>query len=371
MNDQVDCVVIGAGVIGLATGRALAEAGRQVIVIERNAGIGEETSSRNSEVIHAGLYYPTGSLKATLCTRGKAALYDYCVRRQVPHRRSGKLIVAADDSSRPRLRQIAQQARLNGVDDLVEVHRNHMGKYEPAIDAAAALWSPSTGIIDSHALMLALQGDLEAADGIVATQTTVSAIAVDADRVRLNISSASDDSELTAHTVINAAGLGAAALAADCTGTEGFSVPKTWLARGIYFSYAGPSPFNSLVYPLPADGGLGIHATLDLAGGLRFGPDVEWIDRIDYTVDAGRRAAFAQAIRTYWPDLDESALAPAYAGIRPKLAGPGEPAADFRFDVVAAGPARQLIHLLGMESPGLTSALAIAEEVCRRLKEVG
>lgn len=363
MGDQVDCVVIGAGVVGLAVGRALAASGRDVVVLDRNTGIGEETSSRNSEVIHAGLYYPTGSLKARLCVAGKRALYDYCDARQVPHRRCGKLIVATEASQLPRLESLAGQAATNGVDDLEHVDAAELKRREPAIRGVAALWSPSTGIVDSHALMLALQGDIEAAEGIVATQTAVSSIHVADDAIHVSIQSGDDQSELVARTVINSAGLGAIALAAKCTGIDTGGVPAGYLAKGNYFVYGGRSPFRTLVYPLPVDGGLGIHATLDLGGKLRFGPDVEWIDAIDYSVDESRREAFAESIRTYWPDVEADELLPGYAGIRPKLAGPGQPPADFRIDLAESGTSRQLVHLFGIESPGLTAALAIAAEV--------
>jgi L-2-hydroxyglutarate oxidase LhgO len=368
MSDKVDCAIIGAGVIGLAVARALADAGREVIVLERNTGIGEETSSRNSEVIHAGLYYPTGSLKARLCVAGKALLYDYCERRQVPHRRCGKLIVATEESQLDRLESIALQAKTNGVDDCRLLDGRALEAREPAVRGQGALWSPSTGILDSHALMLALEADLEAADGVVATQSAVKAMEVADDTIRLAVVSDGETSEIRAATVVNSAGLGAGRVAARCTGLDDYTAPRTYYAKGNYFIYRGKSPFGSLVYPLPVDGGLGIHATLDLGGRLRFGPDVEWVDEIDYTVDTGRRDAFAEAIRTYWPILETADLAPDYAGIRPKLSGPGEKAADFRVDIPASGRHRQLVHLFGMESPGLTAALAIAAEVHDRLE---
>jgi L-2-hydroxyglutarate oxidase LhgO len=368
MSEQVDCVVIGAGVVGLAVGRALAASGREVIVLDRNPGIGEETSSRNSEVIHGGLYYPTGSLKARLCVRGKGMLYDYCDAKQVPYSRCAKLIVAIDASQTGRLEALAAQAAANGVDDIERIGTGELRRLEPAVEGIAALVSPSTGIIDSHALMLALQGDLEAADGIVATQTAVRSMHVSADAIELAIESDGEQSRLQARTVVNSAGLGALDLAAGCTGIDQGQVPKGFLAKGNYFIYAGATPFRTLVYPLPVDGGLGIHATHDLAGKLRFGPDVEWIDAIDYTVDAGRGAAFADSIRSYWPSVRAEDLVPGYAGIRPKLSGPGQPAADFRIELAAGGAARQLVNLFGIESPGLTAAIAIAEEVERRIR---
>lgn len=367
MTDRVDCAVIGAGVVGLAIGRALAQSGREVIVIEGNARIGEETSARNSEVIHAGLYYPTGSLKARLCVTGKHLLYDYCEAKQILHRRCGKLIVATTAGQRGQLHEIAARARHNGVDDLELLDADEIARRQPAVSGIAGLWSPSTGIVDSHAFMLALEGDLDAAGGLVATHSMVRRIDVDADAVRLLIRSHDEDSELLATTVVNAAGLGASALARKATGTPDYKVPPTHFAKGSYFLYHGPSPFRSLVYPLPVDGGLGIHATLDLGGKLRFGPDFEWIDTIDYAVSSQRKAAFAESIRRYWPALDEALLEAGYAGIRPRLAGPGEAWADFRIDLAAANDARQLLHLLGIESPGLTSALALAKEVRDRL----
>jgi L-2-hydroxyglutarate oxidase LhgO len=367
MNDRVDCVVIGAGVIGLAIGRELAQAGREVIVLERNTGIGEETSSRNSEVIHAGLYYPPGSLKAQFCVHGKHELYRYCEQKHVPHARCGKLIVATDARQEPRLREIAARAAQNGVHDLSALNAAEIHSREPAVQATAGLWSPSTGIIDSHAFMLALAGDLEAADGLIVTDTNVASIQVTPDGIVLGAGDAAF--ELHATTVVNAGGLNAGPLAAVTRGTPDYVAPKTFLAKGNYFVYDAASPFQALVYPLPEDGGLGVHATHDLAGKLRFGPDVEWVDRVDYAVDSARRAVFAEAIRSYWPDVDENALTAGYSGIRPKLGGPGSGWSDFRLDVAAQGRARQLIHLLGIESPGLTSALALAAEVRRRVDE--
>ena len=369
MSDTVDCVVIGAGVVGLSVGRALARAGREVVVLERNADIGEETSSRNSEVIHAGLYYPTGSLKAKLCVAGKALLYDYCEQRQIAHQRCGKLIVATDPGHRDRLDGIAKQAAVNGVTDLECIDQAELGRREPEVVGVGALWSPSTGIVDSHALMLALQGDLEAADGVVATQTEARGLRVTGTGIEVEIRSGDDESALVARTVINAAGLSAIDIARRCSGADAGAIPAPFFAKGNYFIYSGKSPFRTLVYPLPQDGGLGIHATHDLSGKLRFGPDVEWIDRPDYTVDPERRAAFAESIRRYWPQLNEEDLVPGYAGVRPKLAGPGQHTADFRIDVATADASRQLVHLLGIESPGLTAALAIGEEARDRIDE--
>jgi len=368
MSEQIDCAVIGAGVVGLAVARALALAGREVIVLEKNGGIGEETSSRNSEVIHAGLYYATDSLKARLCVQGKAMLYAYCEDRNIPFRRTGKLIVAGSEAQLGRLDSIVRQAASNGVGDCIRIDRTELERREPAVVGAGAMWSPSTGIIDSHALMQSLQGDLEAADGMLALQSRIESIAVRDDGIHLGVESDGEHTELLARTVVNSAGLGAVRLARESAGTPDYTAPVLHLARGHYFIYSGKSPFSTLVYPLPEDGGLGIHATLDLAGRLRFGPDVEWIDAIEYSVDPARREHFARAIRTYWPSLHDDELVPGYSGIRPKLSGPGESAQDFRIDVAAGDARRQLVHLLGIESPGLTASLAIAEEVGLRLE---
>jgi L-2-hydroxyglutarate oxidase LhgO len=367
LSERVDCVVIGAGIVGLAVGRALAEAGRDVVVLERNDRIGEETSARNSEVIHAGIHYATGSLKARLCVDGKRQLYQYCEQKRIPHRRCGKLIVAADGAPPSRLEHIASQAEANGVIDLEWLDAGALAHREPSVRGSAALWSPSTGIVDVHALVQALAGDIEAAGGVIATGSEVQGVEVVTDAIRLEVRSHGDASELDAATVINAAGLSAGRLAANARGAEGNTLPSIRFAKGNYFLYEGHCPFTALVYPLPVDGGLGIHATFDLAGRLRFGPDVEWVERIDYAVDGRRRGAFAEAIRSYWPALDETRLVPGYAGIRPKLVGPGEPPADFRIDLAARGTRRQLVHLLGIESPGLTSALAIADHVAERV----
>lgn len=363
MSERVDCVVVGAGVIGLAVGREVARSGRDVVVLDRHAGIGEETSSRNSEVIHAGLYYPTGSLKARLCVAGKEALYAYCEARSVPYRRCGKWVVATRDSQLKRLDALATQAEQNGVADIRPVDSMQLRRHEPEVHGVAALWSPSTGIVDSHALMLALAADIEAANGIIATQTNVTGIHVTRKTIRLAIRSDDEDAELTATTVINAAGLNAVALARSCTGITRSTLPVAYRAKGNYFLYNGPTPFCSLIYPLPVEGGLGIHATLDLSGRLRFGPDVEWVDDEDYTVDPTLQPSFAAAIKEYWPRLEPELLAPGYAGIRPKISGPGEPAADFCIDTATVDDQRQLVNLFGFESPGLTAALAIAATV--------
>ncbi len=389
MTEKTDAIVIGAGVIGLAVARELAMHGRQVIVIERNAAIGQETSSRNSEVIHAGIYYPHNSLKARLCVAGKERLYAYCREKGIPHRRCGKVIVAISEAQVSALEALRERARDNGVDDLQWLDAAALRAREPAVKGAAGLWSPSSGIIDSHALMLALQGDLEHHGGAVALVSEVREGRVEGDRIRLSVASGSgaEVSEIEARTVINAAGLdasrvarafaagdsaaGSAIASGNIGGTsadsEHAAIPETRFAKGSYFLYDGPSPFNHLVYPLPVDGGLGIHATHDLAGSLRFGPDVEWIDTVGYEVDGSRAARFAHSIATWWPDLDPARLNPGYAGVRPKLVAAGEPPGDFLIMGPAESGHGQLVHLLGFESPGLTASLALAKEVQNRL----
>ena len=408
MTETTDVIVIGAGVIGLAAARELAMHGRQVIVIERNAGIGQETSSRNSEVIHAGIYYPQNCLKARLCVAGKERLYAYCREKDIAHERCGKVIVAVSEAQVSALEALRERARDNGVGDLQWLDAAALRAREPAVKGAAGLWSPSSGIIDSHAFMLALQGDLERHGGAVALLSEVREGRVEGDRIRLSVASGggsnrSDDSgpgstsgdggsgaevsEIEARTVINAAGLDASRVArafaagdnaagsaiarGNIGGTsadsEHAAIPETRFAKGSYFLYDGPSPFNHLVYPLPVDGGLGIHATHDLAGSLRFGPDVEWIDTVGYEVDGSRAAKFAHSIATWWPDLDPARLAPGYAGVRPKLVAAGEPPGDFLIMGPAESGHGQLVHLLGFESPGLTASLSIAEEVRDRL----
>jgi L-2-hydroxyglutarate oxidase LhgO len=359
--DQVEVAVIGAGVVGLAIARGLALRGREVVVIEAAGAIGTGISSRNSEVVHAGLYYPAGSLKARLCVRGKQLLYDYCVARGIAHRRCGKLVVATRVEDLPRLAQIAAGGAANGVDDLRLLDRAETLALEPALNAAGALLSPSSGIVDSHGLMTALLGDAEQAGATLALASPVTGGAREGDGWRLRIGA---DYELGAGHVVNAAGLFAARVA-EFLGTP---APRLRFARGHYFSLAGRAPFARLIYPLPVDGGLGVHLTLDLGGQARFGPDVQWLPdtdpaTLDYAVDPALGPAFEAEVRGYWPALPPSALQPAYSGIRPKLSGPGEAAADFRIDTVTPG----LVQLFGIESPGLTAALALAEEVAARL----
>ena len=359
MTDHFDVAIIGAGVVGLAIARAFAISGQSVIVLERNQSVGMETSSRNSEVIHAGIYYPKDSLQARLCVRGRNMLYQYAAERGVPHDRIGKLIVAVAAAEKDRLDHIEAAATRNGVTDLERLDTRQLLDREPEVHGVEALWSPSTGIIDSHALMLSLHGELEAHDGLVAVESTVTGLTKKADHIAIFVDG---ESILSANTVVNAAGLGAADLAATVEGWNDAPLPRLRFAKGNYFSFQGRSPFRHLIYPLPTDGGLGVHATLDLSGQLRFGPDVEWTDSIDYSLDETRSLAFYKAIRNYWPALPDGALQPGYVGIRPKLCGPGDPAADFQIELSGSDRAK-LIQLFGIESPGLTACLAIAEAV--------
>ncbi len=373
MTDRIDALVIGAGVVGLAVGRALAQRGLQTVVAEAADGIGQGASSRNSEVIHAGLYYTPGSAKARLCVRGKELLYALCASHGVPHAACGKLVVATDAGQHAALEALAQRAAANGV----PVQRLAAGEaraMEPELHCTAALHSPSTGIVDSHALMLALQGDLERAGGSLALCSPVLGARFAPGRpALLRVGQGGGDAfELEADRVVNAAGLWACQVARGFEGLDPACVPMPRYAKGSYFTLAGRSPFRRLVYPAPVDAWLGVHVTLDLAGQARFGPDLEWLGienpaSIDYRVDAARAAPFEAAIRRYWPALPDGALQPGYSGVRPKIHGPGEPAPDFRID----GPARHgvagLVNLFGIESPGLTSSLAIAEEVAALL----
>src|SRR5688572_3262997 len=361
MTEQFDCVVIGGGVVGLAIGRALALAGREVVVVEAAGAIGTGTSSRNSEVIHAGIYYPVGSLKAALCVGGRQALYAYCEQRRVEHRRLGKIIVATCSAQVPELRKYAAQAAANGVDDLLWLTAADVEKLEPAVRCVGALHSPSTGIVDSHALMAAFRADLEANGGAVVLNSPVSGGALHEDRIDLQIF----DATVRARSVVNAAGLDAQALSRTLQGVPPQSVPSLFLARGHYFTLAGRSPFSRLVYPIADTAGLGIHVTLDLAGRARFGPDVQWIEQVDYHFDATRRAAFSAAIKSYYPELDEQRVQSEYVGIRPKLAGRNQRAADFCVRGPADHGGASYAALYGIESPGLTASLALADHVAR------
>jgi L-2-hydroxyglutarate oxidase LhgO len=361
-REKVDCVVIGAGVVGLAIARRMALAGRDVIILESEGEIGAHTSSRNSEVIHAGIYYPKDSLKARFCVAGRDMLYRYCAERGVEHRRCGKLIAATSEAEEPELDRIAAAAAGTGVDDLRRLSAADLHAMEPALAAGAALLSPSTGIIDSHGLMLAIQGDAEDHGAMLAFNAPVLSGQLGAGGILLQIGGVMP-MELDCRTVINSAGLGAPEIAARLEGIPAEFAPRQWLAKGNYFTLTPVPPFSRLIYPVPEPGGLGVHLTLDLAGRARFGPDVEWVDAIDYEVDPARGEHFYAAIRKYWPDLPDGALEPGYAGIRPKLGPKGSPPVDF----VIQGPADHgvagLVNLFGMESPGLTASLAIADHV--------
>ncbi|WP_394373248.1 NAD(P)/FAD-dependent oxidoreductase [Marinobacter xestospongiae] len=361
----VDTVVIGAGVVGLATARSLALRGQSVWLLEAGPQFGEGISSRNSEVIHAGIYYPTGSLKAQLCVRGREQLYAYCRQRSVSHRRCGKWIVAVSDGQADQLEGIQRQAADNGV-PLTWRDGAGLADSLPDVAAAAALFSPETGIVDSHQLMLALLGDLEAAGGTLVYRTPVLSAESGPEGHRLQLGGELP-CQLVAKRVVNAAGLSAIPLARQWAGFPSHCCPQAHYARGVYFSYSGRHRFEQLIYPVPEPGGLGVHLTLDLAGQARFGPDVEWISEPDYTVDPARAGAFADGIRQWWPGLDASRLQPAYAGVRPKLRGPGEGNADFLIQDQREHGVPGLVHLFGIESPGLTACLAIADEVAERL----
>ena len=362
--ESVQTVVVGAGVVGLAVARTLALSGREVVILEAEDAIGSQTSSRNSEVIHAGIYYPKGSLKAQTCVHGRRMLYAYCDAHGVPYRRCGKLIVASDDSQRTALASLLAHALANGVEDIAEISRAEALEMEPALRCVAALHSASTGIVDSHALMLSYLGDAQARGAALALRSPLLAVAAAADHFELEVGG-EHPMRLATTEIVNCAGLGAQALAARMLGYRG--APRGWYAKGNYYSLAARPPFSRLIYPIPEPGGLGIHLTLDLAGQARFGPDVEWVDQIDYRVDPARAAGFYGSIRRYWPDLPDGALMPGYAGIRPKLSGPGGPAADFMIEGPEAHGIPGLVQLYGIESPGLTASLSLADEVLRHL----
>ena len=360
--ERVDCVVVGAGVVGLALARTLALRGREVVVLESEDRIGTGISSRNSEVIHGGLYYPAGSLKARLCVAGNPALYAFCAAHGVPHRRCGKLVVATDEGERAALARIEAQARANGVTDLTWLEGPEAMAQAPGLRCVAALRSGSTGILDSHGLMKALQAEAEAHGAAVVLKSPVLGGRAGDGGLEVQVGGA-EPMAILARQVFNAAGLGAQAVASGFRGVRPGSIPPRVLAKGNYYSLAAPAPFDCLVYPVPTHGGLGTHLTLDLGGQARFGPDVEWVDREDYTVDPRRADAFYDAVRTYWPGLPDGALQPAYAGIRPKLHGPGQAAPDFAVQRGDAHGLPGLVNLFGIESPGLTASLALAEEV--------
>jgi L-2-hydroxyglutarate oxidase LhgO len=364
-SDAIDALVIGAGVVGLAVGRALAQAGHETIIVERHRRIGEEASSRNSCVIHSGIYYPKDSLKARLCVAGRRQMYDYCAAKGVAHRRCGKLIVA-EESQLASLEALHRKGLGNGVEDLRWLESAEVAALEPAVRCAAALFSPSTGILDVHELMNALLGDFEAAGGILVLDSSVERLRPGTDGIEVEIASEGQTSAVIARNVCNSAGLSAVEVAHRVEGLRNELIPVARYAKGNYFSCTG-RPFSHLVYPLPNDAGLGVHATIDLAGNVTFGPDVEWVEEIDYAVDPGRAAEFYAAIREYWPELPDGRLQPSYSGIRAKIVGPGEPAADF----MIVGPEEHgisgLVSLFGIESPGLSAALALGDHVRSRL----
>ncbi len=368
MTESVDAVVVGAGVVGLAIARALALEGREVIVLEAADSIGTETSSRNSEVIHAGIYYPTGSLKAKFCVAGRDLLYRFAAEHGVPHRQSGKLIVATDESQRPGMEKLRAIAARNGAGDLAWLSAAEAKAMEPALSCIGALHSPLTGIVDSHSFMLALQGDAEDRGAMLAFLSPVLGGHVGHNSIEIEVGGA-EPMRLRCRTLVNSAGLHAQKLSRGLEGLNPETVPPAYLAKGNYYVLTGVKPpFSRLIYPAPEQAGLGIHVTLDLAGQTKFGPDVEWVDQITYDVDPCRADSFYAAIRTYWPDLPDGALAPGYAGMRPKLQKPGEPAKDF----LVQGPRETgipgLVNLYGIESPGLTASLAIADHVVELLK---
>jgi len=369
--DRVDAVVVGAGAVGLAVARELALHGRETIVLEATAGIGNGTSSRNSEVIHAGLYDAPTSLKARLCVAGRRLLYPYCEARGVGHRRCGKLVVAVTPAQVELLRGIERRALANGVEGLRWLSGAEARELEPALQGEAALLSTATGIIDSHALMLAYLGDLENAGGALVVRSPLESAVVRDDGFVLRVGGDAP-LEIEASVLVNAAGLHAQAVARCIDGLEPACIPRAWFAKGNYYALAGRSPFTRLIYPVPEPGGLGVHLTLDLAGQARFGPDVEWLDvdspdAIDYAVDAARSVAFYAAIRRYWPALKDGSLTPAYSGVRPKLQPPGAPASDFMLQGPEAHGVAGLVNLFGIESPGLTASLAIAARVVEQL----
>jgi L-2-hydroxyglutarate oxidase LhgO len=363
VTERIDCAVIGGGVVGIAVARRLALSGREVIVFEAESAVGTGISSRSSEVVHAGIYYPTGSLRARLCVAGREALYRYCAAHGVGHRRPGKLIVATSPEEVAILNQYATQARANAVADLRALTADEVRSLEPQLRCVAGLLSPSSGIVDSHGLMLAYRAELEAHGGIVLTRTMVDGGSLEAAGEVLLQTAGTAGPSVRARTVVNCAGLGAQQLSRQIAGVPPQSIPPRYLAKGQYFALMGRSPFTHLVYPIAEAGGLGIHVTLDLAGRTRFGPDVQWIQDIDYSFDESRRSVFISAIQRYYPALDAAQLQPAYTGVRPKISGPGQPAADFCIRGPGDHGGCAYAALYGIESPGLTASLALAQYV--------
>ena len=366
MTEKIDCAVIGAGVVGLAIARELALAGREVIILEAEEAIGTHTSSRNSEVIHAGIYYPKGSLKARFCVEGKQLLYAYCQARDIAHRRVGKVIIATDESERAAVGGYIDKAAANGVNDLRWLAAPELAEMEPALRGVAGVFSPSTGIIDSHALMLSLQGDAENAGAIIVYKSPVLSGRVSAHGIELKVGGA-EPLSILCQSIVNSAGLSAPDVARSISGLSAECIPPAYYAKAHYYTLSGRSPFNHLVYPVAHTAFLGVHVTLDLGGQARFGPDLDWVHGIDYSFDPSREPLFYEAIRRYWPDLQDGQLQPGYTGIRPKISGPKEAAADFRIDGPAEHGVAGLVNLFGIESPGLTSCLAIARHVASKL----
>ncbi len=365
MTDSVDCVVIGAGAVGLAIARALAMAGQDVIVLEAADAIGTGTSSRNSEVIHAGIYYPEGSLKAHLCVRGRDMMYAFCADHGVTAKKTTKLVFAANDEETAGLKELQAHAGRNGV-PLEWLARGEAKTLEPNLECAAALLSPETGIVDSHSFMLALQGDAENNGAVIAFNSPVVGGQADPSGIKLSVGGV-EESTLNARIVVNCGGLGAQHISSRIEGVAPGTIPPLHFAKGSYFYLSGKPPFSRLIYPLPGTASLGLHYTLDLSGQARFGPDVEWVDEMSFDVDPARADLFYEAVRAYWPGLPDGALRPGYAGIRPKIQAPGEPAKDFSIQMPSDTGLPGYCALYGIESPGLTSSLAIAEYVAERL----
>ncbi len=370
MNEQIQTVVIGAGVVGLAIARKLAMSGREVIILEAEDAIGTATSARNSEVIHAGIYYPKDSLKARFCVAGNRALYQYCNERAIPHKRLGKLIVATSQDEVASLAGIQERAAANGAEALRSLSKSEISELEPNLSVAGALFSPSTGIIDSHSLMLSYQGEAEDHGAMIAFMSPVEGGSIGEGRITLSVGGDAA-MQLDCLELVNSAGLGAQGIANRLQGLSPVTVPPLHFAKGNYFTLAGKTPFNHLIYPVPVAGGLGTHSTLDMGGQTKFGPDVEWSEQIDYSVDPHRGDGFYAAIRRYWPDLPDNSLQPGYVGIRPKLAGPegGKYDSDFLIQGPSDHRIKGLVNLYGIESPGLTSSLAIADYVLEQLEQ--
>jgi L-2-hydroxyglutarate oxidase LhgO len=368
MAERAECAVIGAGAVGLAVARKLAMDGREVVILEAETAFGTHTSARNSEVVHAGIYYATGSLKARLCVAGKELLYRYCQEHSVAHRRIGKIIVASDESQLAGLRKYQAQAALNGVADLEWLDAAALRELEPEVRSVAGLLSPSTGIMDSHGLMLSYLGDAQANGASLAFESPVLGGAAEDDGIRLDVGGA-EPMSLKCRSVINSAGLNAQGVARSISGIPLHTIPPAFFAIGHYYTLAGKAPFRRLIYPVARQDWLGVHVTIDLGGQVKFGPDFSWIERIDYRFDETRARAFYEAIRFYYPDLRDGALTPGYTGIRPRITGPGEPAQDFVIQGERAHGITGLVNLYGIESPGLTASLAIADHVAALLAD--